>query len=146
MNDWLRIRAHYRAAWPAILAAGKAEWALDPYAHEEAGVVFTPIEQALWSDIRSLDAVLYPQFPVGRRFVDFGNPIARVAIECDGAEFHRNAVADRQRQAEIESHGWTVYRFPGWECVTDESQGRNGEAYTKLREIVEMHGIRRLTA
>jgi hypothetical protein len=36
----------------------------------------------------SVALVLYPQYPVGRYFVDFGNPVHKVAIECDGARWH----------------------------------------------------------
>lgn len=134
--------------------ASPTYWGVDPYAWDfEAHIVMTPIETALWSDIRTLSAVLYPQYPVGRRFVDFGNPHARVAVECDGRAFHQDEAADRQRQAEIESHGWTVYRFQGWECFTDEhwvrdEQGNErlmqGQSLLRLREIVDRHGLREL--
>lgn len=152
MNDWDRIRAFYRENEANILSAGPGQWGIDPYAWDfEAGVRMTPIEFALWGDIRSLSAILYPQYPVGRRFVDFGNPCARVAIECDGRAFHQDEKADRQRQAEIESYGWTVYRFTGRECFLDtkEVEDENGvsryapgDTYLRMREIVERHGIR----
>lgn len=151
MNDWDRIRAFYRRHHVAIMA-NPTFWGMDVYAWDhEAGIRLTPIESALWADIRLLSAVLYPQYPVGRRFVDFGNPHAKVAIECDGAAFHTDAAADRQRQAEIESLGWTVYRFTGRECFTDEhdvetEQGNTrlvqGDALIRLRGIVDRHGMR----
>jgi very-short-patch-repair endonuclease len=150
VNDWGRIRAYYRANAASINDAGRDSWGVEPYSWEtEAGIRFTPIEQAIWQDIRSLDAVLYPQFPVGRRFVDFGNPVAKVAIECDGAAFHLDQKADRQRQAEIESYGWTVYRFTGRECMTDEHERMGetawetvqGEAFGRLRKILQNHGM-----
>lgn len=151
MNDWDRIRAYYQRNHKAIMAR-PTYWGVEVYSWEhEAGVELTPIERALWSDIRQLSAVLYPQYPVGRRFVDFGNPHAKVAIECDGAAFHTDAKADKQRQAEIESLGWTVYRFTGRECKTDEhevetEQGNwrlvQGDALKRLREIVDRHGMR----
>lgn len=113
-SKWDRIRAFYKANDEAILRAGRREWGIDPYAWDsEAGIVLTPIEQALWADIRSLGAVLYPQYPVGRRFVDFGNPCAKVAIECDGAKWHTDAAADKARQSELEAEGWDVYRVGG---------------------------------
>lgn len=155
MNDWDQIRDYYRKNNARILAAGKGAWGVERYSWEyEAGVMLTPIETWLWADISALSSVLYPQYPVGRRFVDFGSPCAKVAIECDGKEFHRDTKADNLRQAEIESHGWTVYRFPGWECMTDEKDGRDeqgnwrrvqGQAFLKLREIVDRHGLREVS-
>lgn len=151
MNDWERIRAFYRANQAEIMKAGAGNWGIDPYAWDfEAGISMTPIEFALWSDIRALSAIFYPQYPVGRRFVDFGNPCAKVAIECDGAAFHTDRAADQQRQAEIESYGWTVYRFTGRECFIDshEYEDENGviryavgDTYLRLKEVVMRHGL-----
>jgi very-short-patch-repair endonuclease len=150
--NWGRIRAHYRHNEMAIHKAGASEWGVDPYAwDDEAGIRMSPIEAALWCDIRAVGAVLYPQYPVGRRFVDFGSPAARVAIECDGAAWHTDAKADAQRQREIEALGWTVYRITGRDCNNDGSettdeQGRIryivSPAYRVVQKIAEAHGIR----
>lgn len=151
-QNWERIRAHYRHNEMAIHQAGASEWGIDPYAWDhDAGIQMTPIEAWLWSDIRAVGAVLYPQYPVGRRFVDFGNPVARVAIECDGAQFHQDAAADAQRQREIEALGWTVYRLTGRECRTDDYSAEDdvgrlrhftGAAYRRIADIAEAHGLR----
>lgn len=136
MTDWDRIRAHYKRHEAAIQAAGASEWGIDAYAWEEVARM-TPIEAWLWADIRAIGAVLYPQYPVGRRFVDFGNPVAKVAIECDGAKFHQDKEADDKRQREIEALGWTVYRVTGRECRTDD----NGIAYRRIADISDAHGL-----
>lgn len=144
--DWPGIRQFYRHHEMSIHRAGSTEWGIDPYAWEsEAGIRLTPIEDWLWQDIRTLGLVMYPQYPVGSRFVDFGNPGAKVALECDGAAYHRDAHVDAQRQREIEAHGWTVYRFPGWLCRTDTKDGPPpvvGPAYAELRRIANAHPIR----
>jgi very-short-patch-repair endonuclease len=136
----------------AIYRAGRACWGIDPYAWEhEAGITLTPIELALWHDIRAVGAVLYPQYPVGRFFVDFGNPVARLAIECDGAQWHRSASADALRQREIEEQGWTVHRISGRDCKTDTvvSESETGALSVQLSparrfllSIAESAGIR----
>lgn len=147
MNDWTNIRSFYRGLDAAILEAGKAEWADDdPYIWEHVGrIKLTHIEGWFWSDIRALDVVLYPQYPVGRFFVDFGNPVAKVAIECDGAAWHLDKDKDAARDEALKAMGWTVYRFPGWECRTeqDPETGKSGSCYVRLRELAETHGIRR---
>jgi very-short-patch-repair endonuclease len=147
---WDRIRRHY-AAVEQLLLTSRSRWGIDPYAWDfQAGIRMTPIEAALWHDIRAECAVLYPQFPVAGHFVDFGNPAAKVAIECDGAAFHQDAARDRARQQRIESAGWTVLRLTGSECsATDryyvDAEGRDrleiGPARRLIRSAVLDHGI-----
>lgn len=130
------------------------EWGIDPYAWSapETGICLSPIEMALWDDIRMLNMVMYPQYPVGRFFVDFANPGARVAIECDGKRWHTDVVRDRERQAEIEEMGWVVYRITGRDCFTDTVEGYDDEGrptfeYSRARafvtEICRRHPVQR---
>lgn len=143
-----RVQAHYRRHEAAILAS-RGEWAIDAYAWDhEAGIQLTPIERALWHDIRAEDLVLYPQYPVGRFFVDFGNPAWKVAIECDGARWHVDAGRDLDRQTQIEAMGWSVYRISGRDCFTDFEEGdddngrpfvRAGAARVFIRNIATKH-------
>jgi very-short-patch-repair endonuclease len=136
---------------PAI-EAWVNEWGMDPYEWDQrgTGIKLTPIEAALWHDIRAEACVLYPQLPVGRFFVDFGNPAAKVAIECDGAAWHTDEAKDKARQAEIEHMGWTVYRITGSDCFTDFIEGeaesgapliKAGAARLLIRQIANRHGI-----
>lgn len=116
------IKRHYARVAPIILAEPSDEWAIDAYSWDDpsTGIALSPIERLLWGDIRQQNMVMYPQFPVAGYFVDFGNPVAKVAIECDGAAFHVDAAKDASRQRHIEAKGWTVYRISGADCVQDE--------------------------
>ena len=138
------IRSFYKMAEADILNAGRAEWGIDPYEVDWL-MVFTPIENALWYDIRMSGAVLYPQYPVLNYFVDFGNPVAKVAIECDGAAFHRDTAKDEARQRAIEAAGWSVYRLSGKECLTDYDEENHcaGVARQFVDELVANHQIGR---
>lgn len=149
------IKRHYAALSPIILAERSNEWAVDAYAWSSpsTGIHLSPIEQLLWGDIRQQNMVMYPQYPVGRYFVDFANPVAKVAIECDGAAFHVDAARDASRQREIEAMGWTVYRITGADCVRDEivmededghQSVTNGPAWDFLRFIGRNHQVVRL--
>jgi very-short-patch-repair endonuclease len=110
------IRHNYRRH-QAMVDAGLAAWFKgDPYELGDWLTVFTPIEFSMWQDIRANGLDLWPQLPVGRFFVDFGNPVARVAIECDGRAFHQDKAKDQNRDAELERMGWRIYRVPGWQC------------------------------
>lgn len=123
MNYWDRIRTHYRRYRDQILATPANEWAIDPYAWEfEAGVRMTPIEERLWHDIRQAGLVMYPQYPVSRFFVDYGNPVAKVAIECDGAKWHQDKAKDAERDAELAELGWKVFRLTGSQCHAVERE------------------------
>jgi len=77
--------------------------------------VFTPIERDVWGDMRSAGIFMWPQYPAGRYFLDFADPKLRIAIECDGKDWH-DEEADMSRDAELRALGWTVYRVPGSAC------------------------------
>lgn len=109
----------YRKNRSAILDEGRDEWGVDPYAWEEFNTM-SPIENDIWHHIRSIDAVLYPQFPIGWYFADFCNPVAGVVIECDGAKWHQDVERDARRQEFIEREGYTVYRITGSQCKDNE--------------------------
>lgn len=81
----------------------------------------TPIELNLWSELRFLGLTYYPEYPIGKYFVDFGNPIKKVVIEADGKEYHTKQyeIKDQVRQKEIESLGWKVIRVKGKETYQD---------------------------
>lgn len=132
------IRAHYKKHAPQIVRSDA--WDLDPYEWDVSGtgISLSPIETAIWLDIRAEGAVFYPQFPVGRFFVDFANPVAKVAIECDGAAWHSDKARDESRQAEIERMGWSVYRISGKDCKTD-----SGPYYDERGELVSSLGAAR---
>lgn len=141
-----RIQAHY-AKHASAIEGRRSEWAIDPYAWDhDAGIVLTPIESALWQDIRAEGLVMYPQYPVGRFFVDFANPAARVAIECDGALWHTDAGRDKLRQDEIERMGWSVYRITGRDCLTDTETIDDEDGRSSVRISVARRFIRGIAA
>jgi very-short-patch-repair endonuclease len=86
----------------------------DPYLIDWT-LLFSPIESMAWGEIRYLGLPFWPQFPIGKYFADFANPIKKIVIECDGKEFHSQA-QDCQRDAFMIGEGWTVYRISGADC------------------------------
>lgn len=152
MSDHLqqhrRVRSHYARNLDAIMDS-PTDWFDDAYSWDyEAGIQLTPIERALWTDIRAEGLVVYPQWPIGPYFVDFGNPVWKVAIECDGERWHRDTLKDAERQRWIESRGWSVYRITGRDCMTDfeeveDDDGnpsmRAGRARLFIRGVAERH-------
>lgn len=114
-----RALNHYRQNRAEIIEAGRDEWGVDAYAWEEFNRM-TPIEDFVWRAIRQVDAVLYPQYPIGWYYADFCNPVAGVVIECDGAKWHQDKERDRQRQERIEQEGFVVYRITGKQCQDED--------------------------
>lgn len=78
-------------------------------------LIFSPIESMAWGEIRYLGLPFWPQFPIGKYFADFANPIKKLVIECDGAAFHSHA-QDADRDAFMAGEGWSVYRISGADC------------------------------
>jgi very-short-patch-repair endonuclease len=130
--------AQSQACWRTV-------WAMDAYEWDNGMLQMTPIEAWLWHDIRHHNVILYPQYPVGAVFVDFANPVAKVAIECDGAAYHLDKAKDQARDAKLRANGWEVYRITGRDCRTeyDEETGKLGAASEFIRQIAERHSIER---
>lgn len=150
INDWNAIRDHYVEHGPEILAYRRDEWAVDPYEWDMGkGIIqMTPIEYNFWSDARDVGAILYPQWPACGYFLDFANPVAKVAIECDGYAYHQDRESDAKRQAVLEAAGWTIYRISGRECNMDYDEETHTESPGKrlLQRICYDHGIKRMSA
>lgn len=132
-SDWRQRLADIRRAYGQFqrrVDAGLADWMEpEPYTVGDWASILTPIEEPIWEDIRRCGLPMWPQLPVGRFFVDFGNPIKRVAIECDGQKFH-DARRDAARDAELLSMGWSVYRIPGWQCAGEIELPQFSEDWT----------------
>jgi very-short-patch-repair endonuclease len=78
---------------------------------------FSEAEFQAWCVIRSTArCFLYPQYPVGKYFVDFGNPLHLVALEVDGKEFHKDKEKDIRRDKELLELGWKTFRVTGAEA------------------------------
>lgn len=107
---------HNYGIYQKLVDAGFRSW-MDACQYEIADwlPLFTPIEMAAWSDIREKNIPLWPQLPVGRFFVDFGNPVVKIALECDGKEWHDER-KDAERDRILGEMGWRVFRAEGWRC------------------------------
>lgn len=133
-HNWQLIREFYAMFNEKIMAQKPNEWGIDPYAWDTGLIRMTPIESWLWHDIRALDVVAYPQYPVGKYFVDFANPKAKVAIECDGEAYHRDKSKDADRDKKLREAGWSVYRISGKDCR--DGVDLENQSQSKAREFV----------
>lgn len=126
LEDRIKIRKSYENWFPRS----------DPYKYFPWFQRFTPIEKNVWRDIRYLGLPFYPQFPIGKYFVDFADPLMKIVIEVDGKEFHKDHEKDLARQREIESKGWEVIRIPGWKTFksSEDYIERTEEFYENCSE------------
>lgn len=146
-NDWNALRKHYERVMPSIMSVPAYVYGVGAYEWDNGqGMVnMTPIEYLMWCDIRTEGLVMYPQVPVLNYFLDFANPVAKVAIECDGREFH-DREKDRIRDANLAAIGWKVYRIsgshicrPGRDC--EEAGFEMNESERLCRMIAQTHGL-----
>jgi very-short-patch-repair endonuclease len=82
---------------------------------------------------------MYPQYPVLKYFLDFGNPYFKIAIELDGKDYH-NPDEDRKRDIELHAAGWKVFRIPGYKMVRqfkDASDFEDWELRENYDEVME---------
>lgn len=144
-NNWSAIRAFYARINDLIMSSPRDEWNPGAYCWDDQHnmINFTPIENWLWADIRQCGAVLWPQYPVLNFFVDFANPVAKVAIECDGAAYHLDKAKDAARDKHLTDAGWTVYRISGQHCKLecDEDTGAPSLPLLFIKRICNLHGI-----
>lgn len=153
MLPFNKIKEHYEDKMFDIYESGrksKCRWT-NPYSDDiNWGSLFTPIEESMWHNLRSFGKCpMYPQFPVRKYFVDFGNPIIKVAIECDGKMYHTDKEKDLVRDKVLLEAGWMVYRINGADCnrsskefyeLSDYNEYTEDEKYNILREFYATTG------
>lgn len=144
-NNWQLIKEFYAIFDRQIMAESSNEWAIDPYAWDTGILTMTPIERWLWQDIRQANMVMYPQYPVAGCFIDFANPVAKIGIECDGADFHLDKEKDQRRDAKLGKLGWTIYRITGSDCHKefDEEKMELSPGARLMQVICERHMVSR---
>lgn len=144
-----KIKDHYEDLLPEIIRSGakcKYKWT-SPYCDEiHWPPMFSPIELSTWQSIRAFGKCpLYPQYPVRRYFVDFGNPVVKVALECDGVKWH-DKQKDEERDKILLDAGWIVYRIGGADCnrvfsqmeeLKEENYYSDDEKYEILSQFYE---------
>ncbi len=94
---------------------------IDPYAIYDWIMIFTPIEYNVWSDIRSIGVPLYPQFPVGKYWIDFADPIKKIGIEVNGKIHNQTTDRDTKRLKELACNGYTIFNISGKDTFAEDS-------------------------
>lgn len=85
----------------------------------------SPIEKRVLKALWMRDYKATTQYPIRRYRIDVALPEYRLAIECDGKDFHSSKKAkahDRKRDAYLRSIGWKTLRFSGSTINRDMSK------------------------
>ncbi len=144
MNKWDLFRSFYSDYAEELETTPSNEWITQPR-DWETEFCMTPIERWMWEEIRNNRMVMYPQYPVLGFFLDFANPKAKVAIECDGAAYHTDWQKDQARDKALNAAGWVVFRFTGSECwkEQDPETGNATDAQELLAAIAKAFPVQR---
>lgn len=78
----------------------------------------TPIEMLLYRSMRERGLAPIAQYGIGKFRVDFAFADVRLAVECDGRQWH-DPDRDARRDAVLGSKGWTVLHFSGADISHD---------------------------
>lgn len=115
VDRWGLIRQVYLESMPEIAAAhARPGGQIDPYLFDWLKH-FTPVEDDAWQSVRGRGLPMYPQFPALNYFLDFADPIRRIALEVDGKDWHDKA-KDTKRDQLLQRFGWRVFRVTGSEA------------------------------
>lgn len=75
----------------------------------------SPLERMLYYELRYVyKGQVVPQYPLGPYWIDFAIPKHKLALECDGYQYHSSEKArlhDRNRDVYMKRAGWKVMRF-----------------------------------
>lgn len=87
----------------------------------EASSFDSPLELDLYEELLRRGVASQPGRLVAGYRLDLAIEQGRIRldVECDGAAFHQNPAADRERDAAIELQGWQVVRLSGRELSRD---------------------------
>ncbi len=102
--DFDTIKKYYEISFSEATAGGNRN--LDPDI-EDWFAILNEVQFNLYQDIKFAGLRLYPLYPVGPYFIDFGNPFEKIGVEI----FYKNH-GQPEKQGRIDyfkSLGWTVY-------------------------------------
>jgi hypothetical protein len=79
------------------------------YHIEDWHSVLNEVQRVIYDEIKSAGVRLYPFYPIGSGFINFGNPFKRIGIEILYKNFGFKEKQEKIERFKIE--GWTVYTF-----------------------------------
>jgi intein/homing endonuclease len=106
---------------------------------------FTDIEREMFDSFVRAGFEPVHNLRVGRWFLDVALPELKVAVECDGGNWHNSKQArerDAKKDAYLRGHGWEVFRFSG-KRIKDDVDGCRDDV---LRVAANHEGLYEFTS
>ena len=82
-------------------------------------IIFSPIEEYVWNAVvkSGLDKKAVRQYQIGKYKIDIAFPKKKLAVECDGQEYHKSnqdqLEKDQARDKYLAKKGWMTLRLSG---------------------------------
>jgi very-short-patch-repair endonuclease len=123
---WLRnnstfdspLEAIFYIWWTALVQAGEI--------HEASVSWQAQAEVEACGHKYRLDFQILPEYQLHRRAVLYGIPVAKIAVELDGHDYHERTKEQvtyrNQRDRDLAAEGWTVLHFSGSELYRDPAR------------------------
>lgn len=92
----------------------------------------SPIEWRLYNTLKYRGEIVEPQVPCGKYRIDLVLREYRIAIECDGKDYHSSPeqkAHDRRKNDYLRKNGWNVLRFSG-----SAINGRMGKVLARIEK------------
>lgn len=91
-------------------------WQDDVYSTEVGHQYFrecSPAERLMFQELRCYwwTSGFVPEYRVGNYYIDFADPLKKIAIEVDGKQWHSDTKRDAKKDSCLRKQGWTVYRI-----------------------------------
>lgn len=81
----------------------------------------TQIERLMGEALVRLGIDAHFNYPEGGKWIDWAVVDKKVAIECDGAYWHKDKEKDNARDVFLQNRGWTVLRFSDTEIILNSA-------------------------
>lgn len=99
------------------------------------------LEKKIRETLNFINVEYIQEAKMGRYSVDFLIPKLRIALEIDGAYWHRNVARDKRKNVFLRKNGWSIIRLSENEIINSRNIGML--VSTRLKEVADSDLIRR---
>ena len=103
-HNFEQINRLYQLSYQKALASGihKLDFSIENWYH-----TLSNVQVKVFEDIKYVGLFLYPIYPIGEHFIDFGHPFKKVGIVVLYKDFQRQERLEAIKY--FENKGWTVF-------------------------------------
>ena len=129
--DFDSIKLLYEKSYSKALQTSSQKISTDV---EDWYSVMNEVQFNVYNDIKYVGIFLYPLYPIGDYFIDFGNPFAKIGIEILYKDYGLSAKQDRINF--FEANDWKVYTIESKNTYLNAF-----ELFDRLKNPTETRGL-----